>query len=68
MEETEGMIVYQEQYLLDCKTFPNWDLAFADKHVRKNRDILNDIEKTVFEHSFGEIEDDFALLLLEILY
>lgn len=31
-------------------------------------DILNDIERTVFEHSFGEIEDDFALLLLEILY
>lgn len=31
-------------------------------------DILNDIERTVFKHSFGEIEDDFALLLLEILY
>lgn len=30
-------------------------------------DILTSIEETVFKHSFGEIEDDFALLLLEVL-
>lgn len=32
------------------------------------KDMLGAVEKTVFKHSFGEIEDDFALLLLEILY
>ena len=30
-------------------------------------DTLASIEETVFKHSFGEIEDDFALLLLEII-
>ena len=31
------------------------------------KDILSSIEATVFKHSWGEIADDFALLLLEIL-
>ncbi len=35
--------------------------------IRTNpEDILHFIEETVFEYSFGEIADDFALLLLEI--
>ena len=42
LEETSGLIAYQEQYLLDCKTFAGWDLAFADNNVRKNKDIAND--------------------------
>lgn len=42
--ETLGLTIYQEQFLLDCKTFANWDIAYADKHVRKNKDIKNDIE------------------------
>ena len=44
MSDTQGVMTYQEQYLLDCKTYAGWDLAFADKHVRKNRDINNDNE------------------------
>ena len=35
LEETEGLITYQEQFLLDCKTLAGWDIAYADKHVRK---------------------------------
>nr|WP_300003645.1 SpoIIE family protein phosphatase [Tissierella sp.] len=31
------------------------------------KDILNKIEATVFKHSWGEIADDFALVLLQIL-
>lgn len=44
LKETEGLITYQEQFLLDCKTFAGWDLAYADKNVRKNKDIANDVE------------------------
>lgn len=44
LKETEGLITYQEQFLLDCKTFAGWDIAFADKKVRKNKDIRNDEE------------------------
>lgn len=42
MKETEGLMVYQEQFLLDAKTFAGWSIAFSDKNIRKNRDILND--------------------------
>ena len=42
MKETEGLIVYQEQYLLDANTFAGWDFAFADKNIRKNKKILQD--------------------------
>lgn len=31
------------------------------------KEMLRAIEETVFKHSFGEIADDFALMLLEIL-
>lgn len=44
LKETEGLITYQEQFLLDCKTIAGWDIAFADKKVRKNKDIRNDEE------------------------
>lgn len=44
MDETNGTMTYQEQFLLDCKVFAGWDLAYADKHVRKNKDIRNDEE------------------------
>lgn len=42
MRETEGLITYQEQFELDCQTFAGWSIAFADKYVRKNKDIKND--------------------------
>lgn len=44
MNETQGTMTYQEQFLLDCKTFAKWGIAFADKNVRKNKDIRNDVE------------------------
>lgn len=51
MRDTEGLITYQEQFLLDCKTFAGWDIAFADKNIRKNKDIKNDSEiRTKFIH------------------
>lgn len=42
MEESEGLIIYQEQYLLHCKTYAGWTIGFADKHVRKNKKIKED--------------------------
>lgn len=42
MKDTEGLMTYQEQFLLDCKYFAGWDIAFADQNIRKNRDIKND--------------------------
>lgn len=42
MEETVGTMTYQEQFLLDAKTLAGWDIAYADKHIRKNKDIRND--------------------------
>ena len=44
LKDTYGLIVYQEQFLLDCHILAGWDIAFADKKVRKNKDILNDVE------------------------
>ena len=44
MKDTEGLMTYQEQFLLDCKTYANWDIAFADNNVRKNKKIKEDIE------------------------
>ncbi len=65
LQETEGLITYQEQFLLDCKTLAGWDIAYADKHVRKNKDILNDIElKVKFFHDVTKVNnhsDDVAV-------
>lgn len=44
MKETVGTMTYQEQFLLDCKTFAGWNIAFADKKVRKNKHIREDHE------------------------
>lgn len=44
--ETFGIIAYQEQYEMDCKTFAGWTIAYADKHVRKNYNLKSDIELT----------------------
>lgn len=44
MNETHGLMIYQEQFLLDCKVFAGWDIAYADKHVRKNKNLLDDEE------------------------
>lgn len=39
MSETYGLMVYQEQYLQLAQTFAGWDLAFADKNLRKNKKL-----------------------------
>lgn len=75
LKETEGIITYQEQFLLDANTFAGWDIAFADKHIRKNKDIRNDFDlrdlffknseergydKTLIEEIWSEICDAIA--------
>lgn len=75
LRETEGLITYQEQFLLDAKTLAGWDIAFADKHIRKNKDIRHDRElrerflsdserqgfsRDVAESVWREIEDAVA--------
>ena len=72
MQETYGLITYQEQFLLDCKTFAGWSIAYADKHVRKNKHIkedtklkyefiedtiMNGYTKDIAEQVWQEIED-----------
>jgi DNA polymerase-3 subunit alpha len=42
MAETYGEYVYQEQYMQDCNIFAGWDMAYVDKHVRKNKKIVDD--------------------------
>ncbi len=42
MEETSGVMTYQEQFLLDANTFAGWDIDYADKHIRKNKNIRED--------------------------
>jgi len=42
MEETQGTFAYQEQYMLDAHTLAGWGIAYADKHLRRNKDIRND--------------------------
>jgi len=44
LEPTSGIIVYQDQYLLLARTYAGWDIAYSDKHIRKNKDILADRE------------------------
>lgn len=44
MEETVGTMTYQEQFLLDAHHLAGWTIAYADKHIRKNKDIRNDGE------------------------
>jgi DNA polymerase-3 subunit alpha len=44
LSETNGLITYQEQFLLDAKVFAGWDIAYADKHIRKNKNIRGDTE------------------------
>ena len=62
LTSTSGIIVYQEQYLLLAQTYAGWDIAFSDKHIRKNKNILADVElKEKFMndgHSLGYEEDE----------
>lgn len=44
LAETEGTYAYQEQYMLDAHVLAGWDIAYADKKLRKNKDIRNDTE------------------------
>lgn len=44
MEETMGTMTYQEQFLLDANVLAKWGIAYADKVLRKNKDIRNDVE------------------------
>lgn len=72
MEETVGTMTYQEQFLLDAHILAGWEIAYADKTLRKNKDIRNDNEtrskfiedavknghkRDVIEGIWSEIED-----------
>lgn len=47
MDETYGTMTYQEQFLLDAHVLAGWEVAYADKKLRKNRDIRNDEETRI---------------------
>lgn len=42
LKESEGLIIFQEQYLEDAKTYANWNYGFSDKNIRKNKKLLED--------------------------
>lgn len=44
MAETFGTMTYQEQFLLDAHVLAGWGIAYADKTLRKNKDIREDTE------------------------
>lgn len=44
MKNTHGLIVYQDQYLQLAQHYAGWDIAYSDKHIRKNKNILEDEE------------------------
>ena len=56
LASTSGIIVYQEQYLLLANTYAGWDIAYSDKHIRKNKNILGDVQ---LKEKF--INDGYAL-------
>lgn len=70
MEETVGTMTYQEQFLLDAHILAGWDIAYADKHIRKNRDIRNDhaLCRKFIEDGFsrGHCEDTLRSVWKEI--
>jgi len=54
MAETVGTMTYQEQFLLDANKLAGWEIAYADKHIRKNKDIRND--ETLREKFFRDCQ------------
>lgn len=44
MQNTHGLIVYQDQYLQLAQHYAGWDIAYSDKHIRKNKNIMEDVE------------------------
>lgn len=71
LNETEGLITYQEQFLLDAKILANWDIAYADKHIRKNKNIKDDVDlmgKFIYDaQSNGISRADAELVWSEIM-
>ena len=63
MKQTHGLIVYQEQYELLAQTFAGWDIAFSDKHIRKNKNLKNDEElKNKFINDGKDLGNEEELL------
>ncbi|HSQ90175.1 DNA polymerase III subunit alpha [Romboutsia sp.] len=44
MNESEGLMIYQEQYLHDAHTYAGWAYGFSDTNIRKNKKLKEDIE------------------------
>lgn len=71
LRESEGMTIYQEQYLHDAHFYAGWAYGFGDKHIRKNKKIKDDIklqEKFISDSvSNGFKEEEARKLWLEIV-
>ena len=44
MNKSKGMMIFQEQYLEDAKTYAGWHYGFSDRHIRKNKKLKEDVE------------------------
>ena len=73
MNETEGLLTYQEQFLLDAKTYAGWDIAFSDANIRKNKDLRSDTklrqkfyDDTVASGYSIEVAEEIWLSLIHI--
>jgi DNA polymerase-3 subunit alpha len=44
MHETLGTMTYQEQFLLDANRLAGWDIAYADKTIRKGKNLKENIQ------------------------
>lgn len=44
LNQSKGLMIFQEQYLEDAKTYANWHYGFSDKHIRKNKKLKEDEE------------------------
>ena len=44
MRESEGLMIYQEQYLHDAHTYAGWKYGYSDTNIRKNKKLKEDIE------------------------
>ena len=72
LRESEGLIIYQEQYLHDAYYHADWAYGYSDKHIRKNKKLKDDIElrekfiKDCVNNGFDE--DEMRKLWMQIVY
>lgn len=71
MNESQGLMIYQEQYLHDAHTYAGWAYGFSDKNIRKNKKLREDtalMEKFIKDSvDRGFNEDEMRKLWLQIV-